>query len=145
MRKHDEELVVNREYLEHVRFDGKDSTAALRNMVKKYNLWVFDSRAGPDDEKQAVYAKSAPRQIYKWNGQINDFPRMCAKVQDRYATRHLQRENDRMVLVTETQAKRIAAEILSVVEETDKKGDHKLVKELLYTYQTKQLYRCVAY
>ena len=69
------------------------------------------------------------------NRQINDFPRMCTRVQDRYASRHLQRVKDGMVLLTETQAKRVAAEILSVVEETDKKGDHKLVKELLYTYQ----------
>ena len=138
-------VVVNREYLKHLRFDGDDSTEALRYMVNKHNVFVFDSSASPDDEHQAKYAKSTTRQIYKWNGQINDFLRMCTRVQDRYASRHLQRVKYGRVLLTETQAKRIAAEILSVVEETDKKGDHKLVKELLYTYQTKQLYRCVAY
>ena len=134
-RKLGEELTLNREYLEHVRFDGDDSTAALKTIAQKYKLWVFDSRAIPDNADQAMYAKSAPRQIYKWNGQINEFPRMCAKVQDRYAARHLQREKDGMVLLTETQSKRIAAEILSVVEDTDKKADHKMVKELLSTYQ----------
>ena len=66
LRKHDEEFVVNREYLEHLRFDGDDSTEALRYIVKTYKVFVFDSRASPNDEHQARYQKTTTRQIYKF-------------------------------------------------------------------------------
>ena len=68
-RKPDEVLVANREYLEHVRFDGDESTGALRYMAEKYGLFVFDSSARPNEDqltRQAKYAKSTTRQSYKW-------------------------------------------------------------------------------
>ena len=126
---------VNEEFLNHVKFNGDDSAGALKSIAHSNNLFVYSNLAYKDNEDQARYVKQASKTPFtKWSGRITELLRLCGKVQDRFVNAELQYSKDGLVLLSEAQAKRIAQEIIMIIEETSSSLDHMKVKELLATY-----------
>ena len=50
---------INKEFLDHVRFNGDDSAGVLKLLAHRNRLFVFSERAFKDNEDQSRYVKSA--------------------------------------------------------------------------------------